>query len=310
MKGAVGFVILVILAVVLVPQAAYRVDETQYVVITRFGEIKSVETAPGIKFKTPFVDTVNTLDRRVLRVDVPPSGFPDIENQFLDIDAYIRYRITDPRVFRETLVNEITARQRISDIAVSALREEVGQRERTEIIGGQIIDQPDGTRIVKPIKESGLDARASLTRRVLERVEGQVQVNGWGIKITDVRIKRADFPDSIVESAYNRMRSEREVQAGRLRAEGEEEFLTITSKVDRDVAVIGAEADEKRDRLRGEGEAEAINILAEALEQDPDLFGFLRSLETYRSVLGENAKILIPPDSELFQYLQGPDNSR
>ena len=87
MKGAVGIVILVILAVVLVPQAAYRVDETQYVVITRFGEIKSVETAPGIKFKTPFVDTVNTLDRRVLRVDVPPSGFPAIENQLHDIDA-------------------------------------------------------------------------------------------------------------------------------------------------------------------------------------------------------------------------------
>lgn len=306
MRSLIGLIILIIVAIIVIPQALYAVDETQHAVVTRFGEIQTVESTPGLKFKVPFIDTANRLDRRVLRVDVPPSGFPDIENQFLDIDAYVRYRIVDPRSFRETLVDEITASNRISNIAVSALREEVGQRVRGQIIGGRLATEAGEVSVVEPILENGVPAREALTRRVRERVDAQVRQQSFGIEIVDVRIKRADFPESIVGSVYTRMRSERQVQADRLRAEGEEQFLTITADVNREVEIIGAEADETADELRGEGEGEAIRLLSAALEQSPELFTFLRSLEAYEAFLGANTTVVLPPGSDLFQFLQSP----
>ncbi len=309
MRLLIPLIILIVAAVIIIPQAAYTVDETQYVIVTRFGEIQSEQLEPGLKFKAPFIDAANTLDKRLLRVDVPPSAFPDIESQFLDVDAYVRYRITDPRTFREVLTNEVSAGARISNLVVAALREEVGQRQREEIIGGRPISLPDGTQRVEPIVEEGVAAREQLTRNVRAIVDTRAKEQAFGVEIVDVRIKRADFPDSIVETVFTRMRSEREIQANALRAQGEEEFLTKTADVDRQVEVISAEADERSNRLRGEGEAEAISILADALEQDPDFFAFRRSLEAYREFLGENTTLVLPADSDLFQFLQSPQGS-
>ena len=310
MRVLIPLIVLIVASVVVVPQAAYTVDETQYAIITRFGEIQSEQREPGLKFKVPFIDAANVLDKRILRVDVPPAGFPDIESQFLDIDAYVRYRITEPRSFREVLTNEISAGARISNLVVAALRTEVGQRQREQIIGGNPIDLADGTQRVEPILENGLAAREELTRNVRNMVDVRAKEQAFGVEIVDVRIKRADFPDSIVETVFTRMRSEREIQANALRAAGEEQYLTKTADVNRRVEIIAAEADETANELRGQGEAEAIRILAEALEQDPDLFAFRRSLEAYRTFLGEQTTLVLASDSELFRFLQGPtDNS-
>jgi len=305
--------LLIVIAIGLVVswQAAYKVDETELVLITQFGDIRKTETEPGLHFKTPFVQSVNRLDKRVLRVDVQPASFPDIDSQFLEIDAYVRYQIRpngeDIRKFRRSLINEIGATSLISQIVVAALRDEVGGRLREEIIGGQIAVNPDGTRTVSPIQgPGGAAAREVLTRIVTAAVQKRSDTQDFGIDIIDVRIKRADFPDSIVESVYTRMRSERIVQADRLRAEGEEEFLTKTADVDRQVEIISATADETSSRLRGGGEAEAIRILAEALEQDPGLFTFRRSLEAYALILGEQSTLVLAADTPLFQFLQDP----
>jgi len=305
--------LLIVIAIGLVVswQAAYKVDETELVLITQFGDIRKTETEPGLHFKTPFVQSVNRLDKRVLRVDVQPASFPDIDSQFLEIDAYVRYQIRpngeDIRKFRRSLINEIGATSLISQIVVAALRDEVGGRLREEIIGGQISVNPDGTRTVSPIVgDDGAAAREVLTRIVTAAVQSRADTQDFGIDIIDVRIKRADFPDSIVESVYTRMRSERIVQADRLRAEGEEEFLTKTADVDRQVEIISATADETSSRLRGGGEAEAIRILAEALEQDPGLFTFRRSLEAYALILGEQSTLVLAADTPLFQFLQDP----
>ena len=136
--------IIVIVAVTLVVfwQSAYKVDQTEMVLVTQFGDIRSTETNPGLHFKTPFIQQVTRLDKRVLRVDVQPASFPDIDSQFLEIDAYIRYRIRpadgDIRGFRESLINERAARDPISQIVVASLRDEVGSRQREQIIGGLI----------------------------------------------------------------------------------------------------------------------------------------------------------------------------
>ena len=306
----IGIVVLIIAAVVLVPQAFYTVDETQYIIVTRFGEIQSEQREPGLHFKFPFIDVANALDKRLLRVDVPPAGFPDIQSQFLEIDAYVRYRIIEPRSFREVLTNEVTASARISQLVVAALREEVGQRQREEIIGGRPISLPDGTQRVDPILEDSVAAREQVTRNVRSIVDQRAREQAFGVEIVDVRIKRADFPDSIIETVFTRMRSERQIQANALRAQGEEEFRSKTADVDRQVEVIAGQADETANRLRGEGEAEAIRILAEALEQDPEFFAFRRSLQSYREILGGNTTLVIPSDSDLFRFLQSPAGAK
>jgi membrane protease subunit HflC len=308
-------IILVVLAIgaIVLWQSAYKVDQTELVVLTRFGEIRQTHTAPGLRFKAPFIEAVTRLDKRLLRVDVQPAAFPDIENQFLDIDAYVRYRIrpndADIRRFRTALINETGAAAPIGQIVVAALREEVGGRRREQIIGGQISVNEDGTQTVAPIQSNGVPAREELTRIVTASVQQRADQQGFGIDVQDVRIKRADFPDSIVESIYIRMRSEREVQAQRLRAEGEEEFLTKTADVNRRVQVIAAEADRDSNVLRGEGEAEAIRVLGLALGCDPDLFSFRRSLEAYASFLQSNSTLVLPADSPLLQFLQDPNGT-
>ncbi|MDA0797422.1 MAG: protease modulator HflC [Chloroflexi bacterium] len=304
-------IVLAIAAVVLW-QAAYKVDETELVLVTQFGEIRAVETSPGLQFKVPFVQQVTRLDKRVLRVDVQPAGFPDKESQFLEIDAYVRYKIQPTELgiqnFRESLLTETGARDKISQIAIASLRAEVGNRLREQIIGGRITVNPDGTRTVTAIlAPDGSSIREQLTRIVTASVQAQADAQGFGIDIIDVRIKRADFPESIVESVYTRMRSERQVQAERLRAEGEQQFLTKTAEVDKAVENIAASADETSNRLRGDGEAEAIRILAEALEADADLFAFRRSLQAYATILGSQSTLVLSANSPLFQFLQTPD---
>ncbi|MBI68094.1 MAG: HflC protein [Chloroflexi bacterium] len=310
MKLLAPIVILIVAAFVLIPQALYKVDETEHIVLTRFGEIKGIQSTPGLKMKVPFIDVANVLDKRLLRVDVPRAGFPDIQSQFLDIDAYVRYRITDPRSFREVLSNEVTAGDRISNLVVAALREEVGMRDREEIIGGNPIDLADGTQKVEPIVQNGVFAREELTRKVRDVADARAKEQAFGISIVDVRIKRAEFPDSIVGTVFTRMRSEREIQANALRAQGEEQYLTKTADVDRRVEIIGAQADEKANRLRGEGEGQAISILADALEQDPEFFAFRRSLQAYSKILNDSTTLVLPADADLFKFLLSSQGSK
>ena len=290
-------------------QSIYTVDETEYVVIRRFGEIQKVNVNPGLAFKTPFVDNVVTFDNRLLRIDMPPSSMPDKESQFLQIDAYVRYRINDPKKFLLSLSDETNAGATLGQIVVSELRSAVGVRDRKDIIGGEPITLADGTVVVEPrLDDSGIAARTSMMNSVLDKSNKTVssEDNDFGVQIVDVRIKRADFPGTTEANVFSRMRSERKVRADKLRAEGEEEYLTITANVDKNVRVVLAEADKKANELKGEGEAQAIAILADALERDPEFFAFRRSLETYTKVLDEKTTAVLSSESDLFRYLQNP----
>ena len=307
MKLLVPFLILVIAAVIVVPQALYTVDETQYVVVTRFGEIQNIVRTPGLKVKAPFVDTANVLDKRILRIDVTPTSMPDQDNQFLEVDAYVRYRIEDPRKFIERLRSETNANATIQQIVIAALRDEVGRSTQPEIIGGRLIGIEEDRTTVEPLlNDQGIPTRAAIVARALSTANQVVKSaeNDFGVDIVDIRIKRADFPGATEDNIFTRMRTERSVQAQRLRAEGEELYRQRIADVDRQVEIISAQADETANRLRGEGEGEAIRILAEALEQDPEFFAFRRSLAAYRAVLGGQTTLVLPADSDLFRYLQ------
>lgn len=316
MKIVIGFgVVLLFLFIFLYPggsqiKALYVVDVTEQVLILRFGEVRDTRTTPGLYLKAPFLDVVVSFDKRILRIDAPPISMPDKEKQNLVIDSYARYKIVDPLKFRRTLITEVPgASSRLGDIVTSTLRDRIALRNRSEIIGAQQLLDSDGNQLVD---EQGLrlvegrETRTEILQEVLDGVRRTVAEQNFGIEIIDVRIKRADFPDSVTPSIYTRMRAERNRIATRFRAEGEEEDLKIRAVANRNREVILAEADQRGNELRGEGEAQAIQILAEALDQDPDFFAFRRSLEAYQNFLGARDTIILSADAPLFKFLASP----
>ncbi len=309
MRNLIIVAIVIIVGLVVLRQALYVVDVTEQVIILRFGEVVDTRTTPGLSVKAPFVDTVVRLDKRILRIDAPPVSMPDQDKENLVIDIYARYRITDPVQFRKTLQTESTARSRLGDIVTSTLRDRVALRDRTDIIGAKPLVDEAGTPVVDdeglPLVEAQ-ETRTQILDEVLQAVRQTTQRDTFGIEMIDVRIKRADFPEAVTASIYTRMRAERNRIAAGFRAEGEEEDRKIRAATDRDRDVILAEAERESNKRRGEGEAEAISILAEALNQDPELFAFLRSLEAYQRIIRQQDTIILSSDAPLFDYLAGP----
>ncbi|MCY3693232.1 MAG: protease modulator HflC [Chloroflexota bacterium] len=310
MRNLIIIAIVIIVALVLLRQSLYVVDVTEQVIILRFGEVVKTRLAPGLDVKVPFVDTVVRLDKRILRIDAPPVSMPDTNKQNLVIDIYARYRITDPVQFRKTLQTETNARSRLGDIVTSTLRDRVAQREREEIIGAELLRDPDtGAPIVEddvPLVEPR-ETRTEILDEVLAEVRNITVRDQFGIEMIDVRIKRADFPEAVTASIYTRMRAERNRIAAGFRAEGEEQDRRIRADTDRQRDVILAAAEQQSNEIRGQGEAEAISILADALNRDPELFAFLRSLEAYQRIIRGQDTIILSSDSPLFDYLASPN---
>ena len=322
MKRAIVTIVIVILVAIFGTQSLYTQDETQLSVTTRFGEIQRVDTTPGLKFKLPFVENKNYFDKRLLRVDLPEASLLDVDKQGLDIDAYVRYRITDARKFFERLGTEVTARERITRIVGSALREEVAQSEREDVIGA--VNKDIVTVVTDAENEITLEdalllerdaalgdtvavatsSRQELLDNVLNTSQAELVQSDLGISIEDIRIKRADFPPEAQQAIFTRMRAERERLSREFRAEGQRDRDLIEADVNRDVAIILAEAEREANITRGEGEAEAIRILAVALEKDPDFFAFRRSLEAYTNFLSVNSTIILSSDADVFRYLE------
>ncbi len=279
-------ILLVVLAAVIGPQALFVVDETKVAVVTRFGEPRTTIRSPGLFAKVPFAETVTYFDKRLLNFDAPAEPLLTKDKKTLVIDVYARGKIVDPLTFFRTLSTESRAQDRVIGIVSSELRREIANDNQNEII--------EATREI-----------------IMNRVRDAVApiVAEFGIEIIDVRIKRADFPEAIAESIYQRMRAERARIANRDRAEGEEESLRIRATADRTAVEIRSEAQRNAQIIRGEAEAEAISIFAEALEEDPEFYRFQRSLEAYKRFLSSNTTVVLPADSDLFHFLQSPDGA-
>jgi membrane protease subunit HflC len=307
--------IAVILLIVVLTTSLYVVDETEQVVVTRFGDVRAIQTTPGLYIKAPFgVDSVTSYDKRVLRIDAPPDRFLDKDINILEIDVYARFRIARPRDFLQTLNTEDNARRVLAQRINAALRAEVADRSREEIIGGDVeldtegepITDEEGNSVVRPT-----ETRTEILDQVLLTVQQDLaeESPAFGVEMIDIRIKRADFPAEVAGRIFERMRSDREKISRRLRAEGEEEARRRRAAAEREVEVILAEADRDANRLRGEGEAEAISILADALNQDPEFFSFRRSLDAYRQFLNQQSTMILSSESDLFKFVQSPNES-
>ena len=190
-----------------------------------------------------------------------------------------------------------------------ALRNEVGLSTQPEIIGGRLVEIKEDRTVVEPLLTAdGTPTRVAIVEAARASANAAVNSseNDFGITIVDVRIKRADFPETTEENIFSRMRSERQVQADRLRAEGEQDFRTRTAAVDRDVELIAADADKQSNELRGKGQGEATLILGKAFSCDAEFFSFRRSLEAYINFLPGRSTVVLPADTPLLQFLQSP----
>ena len=282
-----GFIAFIAAALILISQSFFIVDATEYAVVTQFGEFQRSYTSPGLKTKLPFIQNAVKFDNRLQRFDVPPANFITLDKKNLVIDAYARYRITDPLLFLQNLLDLTEAGPKVGDIVTSELNKEVARDNQTDIIS--------------ETREQVME-RVTLASQLIASTSGEGG-RGLGIEIVDVRIKRADFPATIATSVFDRMNAERRRVANQERAEGERTKLEIQSGADRERAEILANAEREALEIRGAAEGESIQIFAEALQQNPEFYTFLRSLEAYGKLLGENDTIVLDSEAALFRFL-------
>jgi len=269
------------LAVLIVFSTMIVVDETEQIVILQFGKPVRTIKDPGLNFKLPApIQISSSFENRLLEYDVPPEEILSRDKKSLIIDNYVRWRITDPLLFLQTVRAVPTAKTRLDDIVYSELRQELGTHDMVEII---------------------TETRELIMDKVT--IASNEETSKYGIEVIDVRIRRVDLPRENEASIYARMEAERKRQANKFRSEGEEEAQKIRAATDRDKTVIMAEAYKKAQIIRGEGEAEALDIYASSFSKDTEFYEFLRTLETYEKVIDKKTTLVLPGDSKLFKML-------
>ena len=258
----------------------FIVKEINQAIVLQFGDPKRIILKPGLNFKIPFIQNVVFLDKRILNLDAPPEEVIASDQKRLIVDAFARFQIVDPLKFYISVGNERVARSRLSTIINSRIRSVLGKQRLQNLLS------EDRTKQMSLIQD-GVNNEAGK----------------FGIKIVDVRIKRADLPPANSEAIYRRMQTEREREAKEFRAKGAEMAITITSTADKEVTVLLADAKKKSEIMKGEGDGQRNKIFAEAFGQDPEFFAFYRAMQAYeKSLIGGETSLILSPDSEFFKF--------
>jgi len=263
--------------------ALFTVNQTQQALVLQFGEPKRIIQDPGLAIKVPFIQDVEYYEKRVLSL-IPQDAEEVIlaDQKRILVDAFARFRIANPLLFYQTVRNEFGARARLESIIDSSVRRVLGSETLASILTGK---------------------RNDINNNIRDEVEQSV--TSLGIEIIDVRLRRADYPESTSQNIFNRMKSEREREAKEFRATGEEEAQKIRADAEKTRTVIVAEAAREAQENRGRGDSEAIDIYADSFGQDPEFFSFYRSMEAYRKSIGESqTSMVLAPDSEFFKFFK------
>ena len=262
----------------------FIVDQTEQALVLQFGQPLRVLREPGLKVKKPFIQNVIIYDKRLLDFEPPPEEVIASDQKRLIVDTYARYRITNPLLFYQTVASELTVRARLGALVSGSLRQVIGNVTLSALLSPQ---------------------RATIMRQIRDAVAGQAKP--FGIEVVDVRIRRADLPPQNSEAIFARMRSERQQQAALYRGEGAQAAKTVRANADRERTVILADAQRDAQKVRGDGDAKAIEIYANAYDQDKDFFVFYRSLQAYRDALtGNNTSFVLNPNSSFFRFFGNP----
>ena len=302
--------VLLLVVVQLLGGAFYTVHETDTVVLTQFGgPVGDPVTEPGLHFKTPFVQKVNRLEKRVLEWDGPATEMPTKDKTYIQVDTFARWRIGDPAQYFVKLRDERSAQSRLEDIIGSEVRTAVAGHELIEVVRSDTtrVPTPDETAegTTAPVLPTAKRGRLALQGDILKAAAPKLAT--LGIELLDVRTKRVNYNQDVVTNIYRRMISEREQIAQRFRSEGEGEAARINGRRERDLREIESTAYKRVQELRGEADAEATRVYAEAYDKSPEareFYGFLKTLETYRKILGDRTNVILSTDSEIFRLLE------
>lgn len=277
---ALGSAIVAIALIIVGLSSVYTVNMTEQALLLQFGAPKEVITKPGLHFKMPFVQDVVYVPKKLLNLDAPSEEVIAQDKKRMVVDAFARWRITDPLRFYQAFYDVRTAQTRLTPILNSNVRRVLGSQSFSAMLS---------------------EKRAQLMVDIRKNLNQEAK--SFGIQIVDVRIRRADLPQQNSKAIYGRMQQERKREANEFRAEGAETAQRIRARAEREVTVLTAEATRESEILRGQGDAEKTKILAQAYGQDPSFFDFYRSMQAYKQGLqGDNTTLVASPNSEFFRY--------
>jgi len=264
--------------------ATYTVDERETAIKFRFKEIVQTDIKPGLHFKVPFMNTVEKFSTLILTLDAQPDRFLTGEKKYVQVDFFVKWKIDNVSTFYRATRGDIArAQNRLESIMKDGLRNEFSTRTIQEAITGE------RGEIMTALRNKAEDSAKEL-----------------GIKIVDARVSQIDFPESVSESVYERMRSERQRVAQDFRSRGKAEGEKIRAIADREAIIIEANAYRDAEKIRGEGDAKSAEIYASAYQKDEEFYAFYRSLGAYRKSMGKGGDIMvIEPDAEFFKYFKG-----
>jgi membrane protease subunit HflC len=277
-------IIILALAVFIFSTATYTVDERETAIKFRFKEIVETDIKPGLHFKVPFMNTVEKFSKLILTLDAQPDRFLTGEKKYVKVDFFVKWKIDNVDTFyRATRGDLARAQNRLESIMKDGLRNEFSTRTIQEAITGE---------------------RGEIMTEL--RNKAAAAVHELGIIIVDARVSQIDFPESVSESVYERMRSERQRVAQDFRSRGKAEGERIRAIADRQAVIIEAEAYRDAEKIRGQGDAKSAEIYAGAYSRDEEFYAFYRSLGAYRKSMGKSGDIMvIEPDAEFFKYFKG-----
>ncbi len=280
-----NFLVAGVVVLILASMSIFIVDQRQTAIVFQLGEMKRVETTPGIKLKVPLWQNVRFFDSRILTLDSDdPERFITAEKKNVLVDSFIKWRIVDVKQYYISVSgDEARAQTRLTQTVNSTLREEFGKRTIHEVVSGQ---------------------REELMRVVQEKAD--VDARKIGVEVLDVRLKRVDFPNTISDSIYSRMEAERKRVANELRATGNAESEKIRADADRQREVILAQAYRDAQKIKGEGDARASSLYAGAFGRNPEFYAFYRSLDVYKQGFKNKSDVMVlDAGSPFFKYLKG-----
>jgi membrane protease subunit HflC len=303
-------------------QAAYTLRETEQGIITEFGKpVGEPKTEAGLHFKVPFVQHVNVVEKQILSWDGQRSEMPTRDKLYIAVDMFARWRITNALEYFRRLRDERSAQSRLDDILGSETRNAVAKHDLIEVVRttkarvpladaaleGDSATAAGNIGVLQPIQKG----RQQIEAEIMAEAKGKLAE--FGIELLDVRFKRINYNQSVVEKIYDRMISERQQIASRFRSEGEGEAAKILGNKERDLSVIESEAYEKVQRIRGDADAKAIEIYAQAYgqsEEAREFYEFLKTMDTFKKTVTPDDTIVLSTDGDLFRFLDNADGQR
>lgn len=288
-SGRFGIFVVLGIALIIGGMSVFTVNEREQAIKLRLGEVVSTDYEPGLHFKAPIIDVVRKFPERILTISDRPERIFTAENEALEVDFFVKYRITDAvRFYTSTGGSREIADRRLGEIVKNAVVTEFGKRTVSEAISV---------------------GRAELMRDLLATAEATAE--DLGVDLIDFRVKQVEFMDDVRESVYAQMEAERQRIAAERRAEGRENAEQIRANADRQRTIILAESRRDGEKIRGEGDARAADIYAQAYNRDPEFYAFYRSIDAYRRSVGNEGDVLVlDPDNEFFRYLNESSGNR